>query len=145
MQLRLHGAHYLTPQCYTVMHSLPSPVENAKSQWIVPAVGGAIGSAVVGRAVNRFIDRNLCGKREAELQWLDDTDTEERGTKLVALVQVMDEINAAKKSLNALEKLSTKNDRIPSGILWEMLATTSKVQSGMFSVVDLIQQAFVHT
>ena len=93
--------------------SLPSPSETAKSQWIVPAatlLGGALGSTVVGRAVNKFIDRNLCGKREAELQ--DDTYVEERSSKLVALVQIMDEISAAEETLNALEKLSLKDDRM---------------------------------
>jgi len=86
--------------------SLPSPSETAKSQWIVPAVGGAL----AGRALNKFIDRNLCRKREAELQ--DDTNVEERSAKLVALVQIMDEISAAKETLNALEKLSMKDDRM---------------------------------
>ena len=89
--------------------SLPLPSETAKSQWIVPAaalVGGALGS----RAVNKFIDRNLCEKREAELQ--DDTYVEERSSKLVALVQIMDEISAAEETLNALEKLSVKDDRM---------------------------------
>ena len=93
--------------------SLPLPSETAKSQWIVPAatlVGGALGSTVVGRAVNKFIDRNLCEKREAELQ--DDTNVEERSAKLVALAQIMDEIGAAKETLNALEKLSVKDDRM---------------------------------
>lgn len=94
-------------------HSLPSPSETAENQWLAPVagyVGKTIGSAIGGRAVNRFIDHNLCGKRDAELQ--DDTNIEERSAKLVALVQVMSEINAAKEGLNALEKLSVKDDRI---------------------------------
>jgi len=119
------------PPLYSTSRSLPSPSETAESQWI-PAVGGALarmggalargggalarggvkslGRSVVDRAVNKFIDRNLCEKREAELQ--DDINIEERSAKLVALVQIMDEISAAKESLNALEKLSVKDDRM---------------------------------
>ena len=94
------------PPLYSTSRSLPSPSETAKSQWILPAVGGAL----AGRALNKFIDRKLCVKREAELQ--DDTNFEERSAKLVALVQIMDEISAAKETLNALEKLSVKDDRM---------------------------------
>ena len=82
----------------------PSPVgETAKNQWIGPAarfVGGAIGS----RVLNNVVDCRVCGKcNAAELQH--DTNNEERSAKIMALVQVMDEISAAKESLNALKKL----------------------------------------
>ena len=116
------------PPLYSTSRSLPSPSETAESEWIGGALarvgghlargGGALGKSfgkslgrsVVDRAVNKFIDRNLCEKREAELQ--DDTNVEERSAKLVALAQIMDEIGAAKETLNALEKLSVKDDRM---------------------------------
>ena len=103
------------PPLYSTGRSLSSPSETAESQWIIPAatlVGSALnlGTSIVGKAVSKFIDRHLCGKGEAELQ--DDTNVEERSAKLVALVQIMDEISAAKETLNALEKLSVKDDRM---------------------------------
>ena len=49
----------------------------------------------------------MCGQRSTEIQ-----QATERSAKLVALVQVLNDINAAKEGLNALEKLSMKGDRI---------------------------------
>ena len=51
----------------------------------------------------------MCGKCNTKLQ--QDTNNEEMSTKIMALVQVMDEINAAKESLNALKRISMKDDR----------------------------------
>ena len=104
-------APWRIPMLYS--HSLPSPSETAKNQWIAPAarfLGGVVGSTVGGRAINKFIDRHLCEKRDAELQH--DTDNEDRIANIMALAQVMEEISAAKESLNALEKISMKDDRI---------------------------------
>ena len=103
---RLIG-YYEPPVLYS--HSLPSPVETAKNEWIAPAagfVGGVIGS----RVLNNVVDCRVCGKCSAKLQ--QDTDTEERSAKIMALVQVMDEISAAKESLNALKKLSMKDAEV---------------------------------
>ena len=91
--------------------SLLSPVgtETAENQWIVPIakfVGGTIGSKVL----NNVVDCRVCGKCNAELQ--QDIDNIERSAKIMALVQIMDEIGAAKESLNALKKLTTKDAEI---------------------------------
>ena len=85
------------------LHSLPSPDEDAKNQWIGPAAG-FVGGAIRSRVLNNVIDCYVHGKCNTKLQ--QDTNNEE----ISALVQVMDEINAAKESLNALKKISMKDD-----------------------------------
>ena len=95
--------------------SLLSPVgtETAENQWIVPAakfVGGTIGTTIGSRVLNNVVDCRVCGKCNAELQ--QDTDNIERSAKIMALVQIMDEIGAAKESLNALKKLTMKDAEI---------------------------------
>ena len=99
---------YDPPVLYS--HSLLTPVdETAKTQWIAPVahfVGGAIGS----RVLNNVVDCRVCGKCNAELQ--QDANSEERSAKIMALVQVMNEISAAKESLNALTKLSMKDAEV---------------------------------
>ena len=87
--------------------------ETAENQWIVPAakfVGGTIGSTIGSRVLNNVVDCRVCGKCNAELQ--QDTDNIERSAKIMALVQIMDEIGAAKESLNALKKLTVKDAEI---------------------------------
>ena len=90
-------------------HSINSIGETANSQWIGAATR-LVGSAIGSRILNNVVDCRVCGKCNAELQ--QDTDNEERSAKIMALVQIMDEINAAKESLNELEKRSIKDIRI---------------------------------
>jgi hypothetical protein len=102
--------HYDPPVLYS--HSLLSPAagaETAENQWIVPAakfIGGTIGS----RVLNNVVDCRVCGNCNAELQ--QDTDNIERSAKIMALVQLMDEIDAAKESLNGLKKLSVQEAEV---------------------------------
>ena len=74
------------------------------------AVSGFIDSTIGSRILNDVIDCRICGKCNAELQ--QDVSIKERSTSIImALMQIMDDINAAKESLNALKKLSIKDDR----------------------------------
>ena len=93
----------------TYSHSINSIGETAKNQWIGAATR-LVGSAIGSRILNNVVDCHVCGKCNAELQ--QDTDNEEGSAKIMALVQIMDEINAAKESLNELEKRSMKDNRI---------------------------------
>jgi hypothetical protein len=108
--------HYDPPVLYS--HSLLSPAagaETAENQWIVPAakfVGGTIGSAIGSRVLNNVVDCRVCGKCNAELQQDTDKNNIERSAKIMALVQLMDEIGAAKESLNALKKISVQDAEI---------------------------------
>ena len=93
--------------------SLLSPVgtETAENQWIGPVarfVGGTIGS----RVLNNVVDCRVCGKCNAELQQGTNNNNIERSANIMALVQIMDEIGAAKESLNALKKLTMKDAEI---------------------------------
>ena len=83
--------------------------ETAENQWIVPAAK-FVGSTIGSRVLNNVVDCRVCGKCNAELQ--QDTDNIERSAKIMALVQIMDEIGAAKESLNALKKLTVKDAEI---------------------------------
>ena len=98
-------------------HSLLSPAgaETAENQWIVPAakfVGGTIGSTIGSRVLNNVVDCRVCGKCNAELQQDTNNNNIERSAKIMALVQLMDEIGAAKESLNALKKFTMKDAEI---------------------------------
>ena len=84
--------------------------EAAKNQWLAPAAG-FVGSTIGARVLNNVVDCRVCGKCNAELQQDTNTD-EERSAKIMALLQVMDEISAAKESLSALEKLSLKDAEV---------------------------------
>ena len=89
----------MTPPLVLYSHSLLSSGETAKNEWIAPAagfVGGVIGS----RVLNNVVVCRVCGKCSTTLQH-NYTDSEERSAKIMALVQVMDEINAAKESLHS--------------------------------------------
>ena len=93
--------------------SLLSPVgtETAENQWIGPVarfVGGTIGS----RVLNNVVDCRVCGKCNAELQQDTNNNNIERSANIMALVQIMDEIGAAKESLNGLKKLTMKDAEI---------------------------------
>ena len=98
----------MIPQYNTVTVFSHHAGEAARDQWIVPAAK-FVGSTLGSRALNNLIDRHLCGQRNTEIQ-----QTTERSAKFMALVQVLDDINAAEQSLNALvnEKFSVKGDRI---------------------------------
>ena len=84
-------------------HSLLSSGETAKNEWIAPAagfVGDVIGSRPGSSQYYNVVVCRVCGKCSAELQH--NTDGEERSAKIMDLVQVMDEINAAKESLHSV-------------------------------------------
>ena len=93
----------------TYSHSINSIGKTANNQWIGAATR-LVGSAIGSRILNNVVDCRVCGNCNTELQ--QDTDIEERSAKIMALVQIMDEINAAKESLNELEKHSMKDNRI---------------------------------
>ena len=105
--LHIPRIRYDPPLLYS--HSLPSPGETAKNEWIAPAAG-FVGSAIGGRILNNVVDCHVCGKCNTELQR--DTDIEERSAKIMALVQVMDEINVAKESMNTLKKITMKDAEV---------------------------------
>ena len=113
----------------TRSHQPLGVIDYGKSQWIGAAtrlVDNTIGS----RILNNVVDCRVCGNCNAELQ--QDTDIEERSAKIMALVQIMDEINAAKESLNELEKLSMKDYRI---------AETELVSGEISSIGDALGNA----
>ena len=104
---------------YTNSHTINPIDETAKSQWIGAATR-LVGSTIGSRILNNVVDCRVCGKCNTELQ--QDTGIEERSAKIMALLQVMDEINVAKESLNELNKFSMKDDRNVEAQLNELVS-----------------------
>ena len=129
-------AHHRSYVAFT--HSHPSPYEAAKNQWIGPAVGGGV---IGGRVLNNVIDCRVCGKCNAELQ---DANMEEKIAKVMALVQVMGDINAVKESLNALinKKVSVKDDHIAEAQLNEaVLGKINSIKDALENAGEYLKEA----
>ena len=128
------------PRYFSNFHSLPSPDKLARSQWLAPAahfVGGDLGS----RVLNNVIDCRVCGKCNAKVQQY--TDNEEKSAKIMALVQFMDEISAAKQTLNALidKKLGIADSIANAEVQFSELAEFNSIGDALGNAGDYLKGA----
>ena len=128
-----YGSSHRNVESYEPLGIIP----RGDSPWFA-AVSGFVGNTVGSRILNNVIDCHICGKCSVELQ--QDTDIEDRSAKVMALVQVMDKISAAKETLNAVKKFSMKDGHIQfAGAQFNELANIHSIEDALGNAGDYLK------
>ena len=108
------------------------------SPWYA-AVSGFVSSTVGSNILNSVVDCRICGKCSIHGQIQHDA---ERSAKIMALVQVMDEISIAKGNLNKFidKKLSMKDDRLVE-VQFNELAEFNSIRDTLGNAGDYLKGA----